>query len=369
MALLLLIGVMGLFGWLIYRASRNPNVKASAQLDDQRGHKLVEALFRHGVELGYKRAWAHQAEAELARVQAFTRRRTNTMVSASVAAGVSAALPLAAALNILPQQTSWLPALAQWQWLLLALAAVLFFMGLGAVLIPRDYRRYSATRLSTDLDVERLTRELNELIDAEAAQQLNAMKSYMTAMSNERFAEGQKHGQANDPAAIQTRISSAANAAYVQGRADGAVEARAQVSQLTTEAYLRGMNDGERTATTKLEGRIRAEREAAYQSGYRVGLSEGRASAPKSGQTQRSGETGSTAGTKAPRPRTRVEALAVLDLAEGAAPADIEKRYRELRTAVHPDRIRSQKMPRALVVFAEEQFKLVGEAYDILKGT
>lgn len=366
MALVLLVMVVALFGWLLWRAGRGPLTSAKpSQLDDQRGHKLVEALFRNGVELGYKRAWSHQAEAELTRVQAFTRRRTNTMVSSTVAAAVSAALPLGAALNILPQQSAWLPALAQWQWLLLALAAALFFVGLGAALIPRDYRRYSATRLATDIDVARLTRELNELIDAEAAEQLNAMKSYLTALSNERFADGQRHSQAHDPASIQTRISSAANAAYVQGRNDGATEAHAQVGQLTTEAYLRGVNDGERTATTKLEGRIRAEREAAYQSGYRVGLSEGRAAAAKAA-AQATTTTASQA-ARAPRPRTRAEALAILDLTEGAQAADIERRYRELRTAVHPDRIRSQKMPRALVVFAEEQFKLVGEAYDILQ--
>lgn len=165
-----------------------------------------------------------------------------------------------------------------------------------------------------------------------------------------------------DEASVQTRISSAANAAYVQGRADGAVEARAEVSQLTAGAYSRGVSDGERAAMARIEARIRAEREAAYRAGHRQGLLEGQARAARvSPQAARAPTTAHA------RPRTRAEALRVLELTESATQAEVESRYRELRAAVHPDAIRSKRLPSSLVKYAEEQFKLVGEAYDVLR--
>lgn len=361
MALLLLLGVVILFVWLLLRAARSGD--AAPQLDDARGHELVEALYRDGIRLGYRRAWAHQLAAEEHRVGAFVRRRALTMAGAATGALVTAALPLGAALNVLPRQAAWLPGWPQWQWLLLALASLAFFFGLGAFLMPRDYRRFSGTRQATKVELSRLNEEINELVSGEAGQNLNAMKAYVSAMAQERFADGVRHGQGQDTAAIQTRISSAANAAYVQGRSDGATEARAQVSQLTTEAYLRGVGDGERTAATKLEARIRSEREAAYQSGYRVGVSEGRASSARTAQPNPGPRTTGSAA----RPRSRADALAIFELSESATADDVRKRYRELQTALHPDVLKGRKATKVMIKFAEEQFKLVGEAYEILQ--
>lgn len=67
------------------------------------------------------------------------------------------------------------------------------------------------------------------------------------------------------------------------------------------------------------------------------------------------------------RPRTRQEALAVLELPETASLAEVEQRFRELRASLHPDAFRARKLPTVMVRFAEEQFKVVGEAYDLLK--
>lgn len=372
MVLLLLLGVAILFVWLLLRAARAGD--EPRELDDRRGHELVEALYRDGIRLGYRRAWAHQLTAEEHRVRAFVRRRTLTMASAAAGALVTTAVPLGAALNVLPRQAAWLPAWPQWLWLLLALASLAFFLGLGAFLMPRDYRRFSGTRQATRAELGKLNEEIDQLVSGEANQNLNAMKSYVSAMAQERFADGVRHAQGQGTAAIQTRISSAANAAYVQGRADGATEARAQVSQLTTEAYLRGVGDGERTAATKLEARIRAEREAAYQSGYRVGVSEGRASSARSSQAntgrasgQNASQGASRASTGTARPRTRADALAIFELTESATADEVRKRYRELQTALHPDVLKGRKATKVMIKFAEEQFKLVGEAYDILE--
>lgn len=360
MALFLLLGILILLLWLVARALRRGN--DAPPLDDARGHQLVEALYRDGVRLGYKRAWAHQLVNEEHRVRAFVRRRTLTLTSAAVGGAVVTSLPLGAALNALPNQTAWLPAWPQWLWLLLAVFTFAASLGLGALFTPRDYRRYSGSPQATRAELSRLEAELSGLLGTEAAHNLNAMKAYVSALAKDQFAAGVKHAEGQGTAGMQTRISSAANAAYVQGRTDGAEEARAEISQLTTQAYLRGVGDGERTAGTKLEARIRSEREAAYQSGYRVGLSEGRAAAARSSQPRNQ-----PAGPATARPRTRADALAIFELSTGAAPDEISRRYRELQTALHPDGLKGRKAPKVLVKFAEEQFKLVGEAYAILQ--
>lgn len=367
MALLLTIGTLLLFVWLVARAIRPDSLAVEGT--DEHGHELVEALYRDGVKLGYKRAWDHQLAVEEKRVAAYVRRRSAVMGGAAAGGVALASVPMGAALGVLPNQATWLPAWPQWQWLLLAALTVTAGYALGLLLMPRDYRRFAGSRRPTAPEFARLDSEIEQLMEQQAAGRLEAMKSYLSALSNQRYSEGLRQGQSQDSAGIQTKISSAANAAYVQGRADGATEARAEVSQLTTQAYLRGVNDGERTALSKLEGRIRAEREAAYQSGYRVGLTEGRAAAAReagASQTSRSG-SGSRPNPAGARPRTRADALAIFELTENASQEQIRQRYRELQTALHPDGLRGRKSPKSLVAFAEEQFKLVGEAYTILQ--
>ena len=361
LGLLVGLGVLVLFIWLVARTVRPQN--AAPKLDDARGHQLVEALYRDGVKLGYKRAWDHQLAAEDRRVAAFVRRRTRTVLVSMGSGAVIAALPLGAALGAWPNQGAWLPALPQWQWLLLAALVLVFHAGLAYLLAPRDYRKFSGTPQATRAEFGRLNDEIESLLGVDAAANLSAMKSYVSALAESRFADGVRHGRSQDTAGAQTRISSAANAAYVQGRNDGATEARGQVSQLTTEAYLRGVGDGERTAVTKLEGRISSEREAAYQSGYRVGVSEGRAASTRAAHAN----SGPRPAPAAARPRTRAEALANFELSESVSAEEISRRYRELQTALHPDVLKGRKATRVMIKFAEEQFKLVGEAYEILQ--
>lgn len=363
MGLLLGLGVLILFIWLVARAVRPQS--AAPTLDDARGHQLVEALYRDGIKLGYKQAWAQQLAAEDRRVGAYVRRRTLTALVSTGSGLLLSSLPLGAALNLWPRQSSWLPALPQWQWLLVVALVLAFHAGLAYLLMPRDYRRFSGSPQATSAEFGRLNEEVERLVNTDAAANLSAMKSYVSALGESRYSDGVRHGRAQDTAGTQTRVSSAANAAYVQGRNDGAAEARGQVGQLTTEAYLRGVGDGERTAATKLEGRIRSEREAAYQSGYRVGVSEGRASSTRPAQPNPGPR--STPGPA--RPRTRADALAIFELMDGATADDVRKRYRELQTALHPDVLKGRKATKVMIKFAEEQFKLVGEAYEILQRT
>lgn len=371
MGVLLAIALVIVVAWFLIRVLRaEPAAARPSELEIER---LLEALYRDGARLGYERAWAQQIEAEQHRVGTFVRRRTTVMLTAGAGAALVGALPLGAALEVLPNQQAWLPDLARWQWLALASAALVSFMGLGALIRPRNYRDYFATRTATAVELSRIDAEVSELVAARLALHLDAAKAYLAALGQEQYGKGleqgraeakQAHGrpaQESVPADLQARVSSAANSAYVQGRNDGVEAARAELNEFASEAYARGTRDGRRSALAELEGRLRAEREAAYRSGYRSGEADGRArgarEAPASGP-------GTAPAVR--RPRTRAEALAILELREAATQADIERQYRLLRTAVHPDAIRSKKLPAAVVKFAEEQFKLVGEAYDIL---
>lgn len=370
MGFLLAITLTILLAWTLSRFWRTE--RPAASLAEGEVERLLEALYRDGVRLGYKRAWAHQLEAEEQRVRTFVRRRTTTMLLACGAALVAASLPLLAALDLLPDQAAWLPELPSWQWLLLALAALVTFVTLGFVLRPQDYRGYFSTRTATAVELSRLRAELDELVAGRLAEQLDATKAYLTALNQERFEAGVAQGREAarlerrglggliDEATLQTRVSSAANAAYVQGRDDGLAEARAEANQLAAEAYSRGVSDGERAAMAQVEARLRAERESAYRSGYRAG--QAAAGADQAHAPRSAGGPGATA-----RPRTRQEALAVLELPETASLAEVEQRFRELRASLHPDAFRARKLPTVMVRFAEEQFKVVGEAYDLLK--
>lgn len=356
MWVLLLLGAAVLAFWLVGRGRRVERDRPA--VTDRQGHELVEALYRDGVRLGFRGAWQLQVRAEEARVQAFVSRRRLVVVTASAVGVLLAAVPLAASVGLIAPAglRGWAP----WHWLLLAVGAFTACLALGLLLMPRDYRRFSAPAEGLKGAGEWADAEALLLAQPGAGASLSAMKAYLAAFGEERFGAGVRQGQAQAVPGLETRVSSAANAAYVQGKADGAVEARAQVSQLTTQAYLRGVGDGERTALTKLEGRMRAEREAAYRSGYRVGVTE----AASAAQARKPADAGSGA---AGRPRTRLEALALFELRDGAQPEDVRRRYRELQAALHPDAMRGRKAPEAVIRFMEEQFKLVGEAYAILE--
>lgn len=139
----------------------------------------------------------------------------------------------------------------------------------------------------------------------------------------------------------------------------GMGRAGADASAALNEAYRRGLADGERAVRAGLEAQRAAEQRAANQAGYRAG-----AAATTVGAAGVAGGGGRPASG---RPTSRAEALAILGLPGDATAAAVEERYRELRAAGHPDAVRSKRLPAAVVAFAEEHFKLVGEAYDLLR--
>ncbi len=352
MGLLVAVVAAVLVVWLVVRGSEARR-DTQAVRDLPQTDLLVEALYRDGVRLGYRHAWVHQAEAERRRVTSFVRRRERVLVATLGGGALLAGVALAGAVGALPAQSGWAAGLPSWPWLLLAVACAGLGLWLAVTLAPRDYPGFSAAPDTVATHIAAAAAELDEVAKSHSVRRTELTRAYLTKLIDDRFAAGLQQGRREstrlfNEADVQTRVSSAANAAYVQGRADGASEAQ----QLASEAYGRGMADGHRTALGASEERLRAERQAAYQSGYRAGRTEAQARGQPPGSA---------------RPRTVAEAMTVLDVREGASKLEIEQRYRELRAAVHPDAMRSKKMPRAMVRLAEEQFKLIGEAYDILK--
>lgn len=352
MGLLVAVVAAALVVWLLVRGNQARR-DAKEVKDLPQADLLVEALYRDGVRLGYRHAWAHQAEAERRRVASFVRRRERVLVATLGSGALLAGVALAGAVGALPAQAEWAAGLRPWLWLVLAATGAGLGAWLAVTLAPRDYLGFSAAPDTVATHMAAAAAELDEVAKSHSARRTELTRSYLAKLIDDRFTAGLQQGRREatrlfNEADVQTRVSSAANAAYVQGRADGASEAQ----KLASEAYGRGVAEGRRTALGAMEERLRAERQTAYQSGYGAGRTEAQARGQPAGSA---------------RPRTVAEALTVLEVREGASKLEIEQRYRELRAAVHPDAMRSKKMPRAMVKLAEEQFKLIGEAYDILR--
>mgnify|MGYP001041853888 FL=1 len=365
MTILVSLAALTLAVWAITKAA-NSNRHTTRAGEEARVDVLIDALYRDGVKVGYQSALTRQVVTEGHRVRLYVRRRNQVMLAVLAAGAAAAAFPVAGALGVLPGQAEWAAAVPVWQWLALVLGVAVVAVMAVLLLMPRDYARFFTTPRAHAAALDAAEGDIETAVNSRLSSHLETTKAYLTRMTNERYAAGVEQGRrqalsagsgrAVDDADLQARVSSAANAAYVQGRRDGVKEAQSLRNQQLSDAYRRGVSDGERLLVGGLEGRLRAERELGYQSGYRAGVQEGRANAAQA-----------ATGKAAVRPRSRSEALKLLDLVEGSSQSDIEKRYRELRASVHPDAIRSKKLPRAMVEFAEEHFKLIGEAYDILR--
>mgnify|MGYP003883670835 CR=1 FL=1 len=57
----------------------------------------------------------------------------------------------------------------------------------------------------------------------------------------------------------------------------------------------------------------------------------------------------------------------VLGLGRDASEAELKKAYRRLAMKYHPDRIQSQGLPPELLSAAEEKFKEISNAFEVLK--
>lgn len=62
-----------------------------------------------------------------------------------------------------------------------------------------------------------------------------------------------------------------------------------------------------------------------------------------------------------------VIALAALELAPGASPDDVKRAYRKLVAEYHPDKIAAKDLPAGFVTFANDRFRNIQAAYELLK--
>ncbi len=118
---------------------------------------------------------------------------------------------------------------------------------------------------------------------------------------------------------------------------------------------------------------LRAARAAGAREGFQAGLKQGRAEGYTEAMRQAQAQAQAPGRGRAPeasastaRPRTRAEALRVLDLPDAATIEQVEERYRQLRRSAHPDNFPRTKYPRAFTELAEAEFKRLGEARDLL---
>lgn len=116
-------------------------------------------------------------------------------------------------------------------------------------------------------------------------------------------------------------------------------------------------------------GDLRAARAAGAREGFQAGLKQGRAEGYAEAMRQAAapgrGRVPEATASMA-RPRTRAEALRVLDLPDAATLEQVEERYRQLRRSAHPDNFPRTKYPKAFTELAEAEFKRLGEARDLL---
>ncbi|MDF1523023.1 MAG: hypothetical protein P1P87_09425 [Trueperaceae bacterium] len=119
-------------------------------------------------------------------------------------------------------------------------------------------------------------------------------------------------------------------------------------------------------ADPQVLAQLRAAREAGAREGFAAGLKRGRAEGYAEGARRGGAAMPPTTAAEAPPPRTRAEALRVLDLPEHATLDEVEARYRERRRAAHPDNFPRAKYSPAFVALAEAEFKGLGEARDLL---
>lgn len=345
---------------------------------------LLHAVHKEGVTLGYSRAWTHQLEAEENRVMRFLKARADVAVLHTFVAVVLASAPMAVAFGKLPMLRGLAPNLLEWQWTWVALGVFVAYRSLAiAIDSPRKYLKFQAASGELGPEFDRLAKEMSGAITSSQVQRLLEAQVRMrneytraqeagraagltegaasaAAASKEALAAAKAEGAATAEKRYQARLKEGLAESYSKGVTAGRAEASKETRALLGDAYARGRYDAEQEFLVVLRQRMQTERDDAYDAGFGDGYRKGRS---EGGQTPR--QQGNNFAT---RPRTRAQALALLELSEGATAHDVARQYRTLRAAIHPDVVRSKGLHPILIKYAEEHFKLLGEAHDIVGG-
>lgn len=416
MTFILIILVVFFVLWLIAQAGkglpqklpkqRRNNPKSRTQTVDE----VLESLHSEGVTLGYTRAWEHQLELEKVRVKRYFKARASMAFLHTAIGVLLALLPLTAATGALPLLSNAAPNVVEWQWVAIALITFIGYRFLAlAIALPRDYMKFLSSsaelepqfeRLATDVKHAVATQQVEQLLEAQVRLRNEVAAQYEAGEEKGRregLEAGREAGLAEARESAAASLAEAVAAAERRGRIEGVEAAeeyykpgleeewrkgyekgaeagraatRLEAQSLLSDAYSKGRLDGETDALAGLHQRLRTERAAGYQLGYSDGHTEGYHEGLDEGRRQGKASSPRSRSTFAfaTSPTTRVEALELLQLTANASETQIDEQFRKLRAAIHPDIVRGRKLPPIMVKYAEEHFKLLGEAYDLLTG-
>lgn len=387
--IIVIIVIFVLLAMIAQAGKRGANQVPGFSSKDARGpirnmEALLNAIHTEGVTLGYTRAWAHQLEAEESRVKRFLKARADAAFLHTSIAALLASAPMAVVFGGLPILKGLAPNLPDWQWTWVAFGVFVAYRSLAlAIASPRKYLQFQAASGKLEPEFERLAKEMQGAITSGQVQRLLEAQVRMRNEYSRAEEAGREAGVAEGTAKASAAAAEAVAAArvetamevekyfeeklkenqqrsYAMGVAAGRSEATKETRALLGEAYARGRYDAEQEFLAVLKQRMQAERDDAYDAGFDDGYRKGRADG---------GQAPSQQGNHfATRPRTRAQALALLELSEGATAQDVARQYRTLRAAIHPDVVRSKGLHPILIKYAEEHFKLLGEAHDIVGG-
>lgn len=136
--------------------------------------------------------------------------------------------------------------------------------------------------------------------------------------------------------------------AFEQGRKQG-----------QQEGYVRGRHE------EAAEQNLRLKQDNNFKMGYHQGIKEGYQRG-RSEVKERNHKQQNPPAARELRPTDIVALYETLGCTPDMSDDAIKAQYRQLRTAIHPDRVASKGLPEAFVTFAAEEFKRLGEVYDTL---
>lgn len=224
---------------------------------------LAETLYAEAAQIAYVQGWEQHAKGEELRVVAFMRARQRVLTSVAFVSVFALAVPLGAALEVLPNQEAWLPALPQAVWLRISAGAVVLLAMWAAIFTPRNFARFctrNATKVGEPPDAPAA---VLEFVRTNLESQLAAVRVQTADVASRQFAEAynRAHHQAMEEQRRRDaeRVAdekAAVNAAYARGRDDATEEAHARVALLTDEAFEKGLRAG----ASRMHDRLKLER-------------------------------------------------------------------------------------------------------------
>ena len=372
-----LIALLGLafLVWIVIRAqhgSKTPTVSSAQATHVNTVVDMIVDVFRAGAVFGYDHSWQHQVDAEVHRVAIFLRLLRRRILVHTLVAASFAGIFGYVALGLGPGIPAWLPSVgsSEWWWIagVTSLAYYLVAMLIG---LPR-YAKVHGSLEPQSLDLLTLRSDVLRGSSHASIAALTVARQSITDANVMQFKGGFEAGRAEGHAAGFTAgMREGERRGWEKGNEAGKREtARIEEqhrAQLVSEAYARGRTEGEASGASNRDADVEAARQAGAREGFGTGYKQGRAKAQQEAAQRFEQDASYVSGMLHGKPRTRAEALLILELEDGADPERIREQYRNLIRLSHPDIYAKSRYPKAFRKFAEHEFKRLGEARDLLE--